>query len=569
MIEKKLRQEIAKIAKKNWQVELSDVVLVSPKELWQGDLTTNVGMKVAARWGVPASQAADIVIGELVQSKFIKKNFTKVTMAGPGFVNFFMSPQALYETVQGGLKNTASPDWRGQKVIVEYSSPNIAKPMHVGPLRSTIIGQALVNLYAALGAKVVAINYLGDWGTQFGKLLVAYDQWGSKVALKHNPIDEMLRVYVKFHEQVKKNPELEKQAQAAFYQLEKGNAKYVRQWKLFRQYSLVEFKGLYKRLRVNFNHWEGESMYQRLLKIIIKDLVTKNVATVNEDKSIVVLFNDNKTPAMLIQKSDGASLYATRDLAALKARVKKYQPRLMLYVVANQQALYFEQLFTIANKAGLAPKTNLRHIKFGLVLGAGKKKMATREGEVIKLEELLNQAADLAWRIIEKKNPQLKSNAKTKVAEAVGVGAVKYNDLSQNRLTDIVFDWKKMLSLDGNSGPYLQYTYVRMKSILRKMGKCQMLKFGVASLSDEDMELLRKLAQFKNALERAAQDNGPHLVATYLYELADTVNSYYHESPVLKAPEPARSNRLKLVKQAAETLKQGLGILGIQVVERM
>src|SRR3989338_10862759 len=414
MIEKKLRQEIAKIAKKNWQVELSDVVLVSPKELWQGDLTTNVGMKVAARWGVPASQAADIVIGELVQSKFIKKNFTKVTMAGPGFVNFFMSPQALYETVQGGLKNTASPDWRGQKVIVEYSSPNIAKPMHVGHLRSTIIGQALVNLYAALGAKVVAINYLGDWGTQFGKLLVAYDQWGSKVALKHNPIDEMLRVYVKFHEQVKKNPELEKQAQAAFYQLEKGNAKYVRQWKLFRQYSLVEFKGLYKRLRVNFNHWEGESMYQRLLKIIIKDLVTKNVATVNEDKSIVVLFNDNKTPAMLIQKSDGASLYATRDLAALKARVKKYQPRLMLYVVANQQALYFEQLFTIANKAGLAPKTNLRHIKFGLVLGAGKKKMATREGEVIKLEELLNQAADLAWRIIEKKNPQLKSNAKTK-----------------------------------------------------------------------------------------------------------------------------------------------------------
>jgi len=569
MIEKKLRQEIAKIAKKNWQVELSDVVLVSPKELWQGDLTTNVGMKVAARWGVPASQAADIVIGELVQSKFIKKNFTKVTMAGPGFVNFFMSPQALYETVQGGLKNTASPDWRGQKVIVEYSSPNIAKPMHVGHLRSTIIGQALVNLYAALGAKVVAINYLGDWGTQFGKLLVAYDQWGSKVALKHNPIDEMLRVYVKFHEQVKKNPELEKQAQAAFYQLEKGNAKYVRQWKLFRQYSLVEFKGLYKRLRVNFNHWEGESMYQRLLKIIIKDLVTKNVATVNEDKSIVVLFNDNKTPAMLIQKSDGASLYATRDLAALKARVKKYQPRLMLYVVANQQALYFEQLFTIANKAGLAPKTNLRHIKFGLVLGAGKKKMATREGEVIKLEELLNQAADLAWRIIEKKNPQLKSNAKTKVAEAVGVGAVKYNDLSQNRLTDIVFDWKKMLSLDGNSGPYLQYTYVRMKSILRKMGKCQMLKFRVASLSDEDMELLRKLAQFKNALERAAQDNGPHLVATYLYELADTVNSYYHESPVLKAPEPARSNRLKLVKQAAETLKQGLGILGIQVVERM
>ena len=205
MIEKKLRQEIAKIAKKNWQVELSDVVLVSPKELWQGDLTTNVGMKVAARWGVPASQAADIVIGELVQSKFIKKNFTKVTMAGPGFVNFFMSPQALYETVQGGLKNTASPDWRGQKVIVEYSSPNIAKPMHVGHLRSTIIGQALVNLYAALGAKVVAINYLGDWGTQFGKLLVAYDQWGSKVALKHNPIDEMLRVYVKFHEQVKKN----------------------------------------------------------------------------------------------------------------------------------------------------------------------------------------------------------------------------------------------------------------------------------------------------------------------------------------------------------------------------
>lgn len=569
MIEKKLRQEIAKIAKKNWQVELSDVVLVSPKELWQGDLTTNVALKVAARWGVPSSQVADIIIGELVQAKFIKKNFTKVNAAGPGFVNFFMAPQTIYDTVKMGLSNSTSPEWRGKKVLVEYSSPNIAKPMHVGHLRTTIIGQALVNLYQALGAKVLAVNYLGDWGTQFGKLLVAYDKWGSKVSLKHNPINEMLRVYVKFHEQAKKDPELDKQAQVAFQQLEKGNAALMGKWKLFKQYSLVEFKSLYKRLGVKFNHWEGESMYQSLLKVVIKDLVTKKVATVNEDGSIVVLFNDSKTPPMLVQKSDGASLYATRDLAALRSRVKKYRPHLMLYVVGGEQSLYFDQLLSVSKITGYAGITNIKHIKFGFIFGADGNKMATREGKIIKLEEIFNQAIDLAWRVIQKKSPQLLAHEKAKVAEAVGVGAVKYNDLSQNRLTDIIFDWKKMLSFDGNSGPYLQYTYVRLKSILRKAGKIKLLKFKVESLGDEDLDLLRKLAQFKNALERAAQENGPHLVAGYLYELANAVNSYYHESPVLKALEPVRSNRLKLVEQAAETLKLGLAILGMQVVERM
>lgn len=310
-------------------------------------------------------------------------------------------------------------------------------------------------------------------------------------------------------------------------------------------------------------------MYQRALTPIVNDLVAKKMATTNADGSVVVLFDTEPISPMLVQKSDGASLYATRDLAALKTRVKKYQPNLMLYVVANQQALYFEQLFTAAQMANYAAKTELKHVKFGLVLGEGKKKMATREGEVIKLEELLNQAADLAWRVVEKKNPQLKPAEKTRVAEAVGVGAVKYNDLSQNRLTDITFNWQKMLAFDGNSGPYLQYTYVRLKSILRKVGKRQILKFKTASLEDSDLELLRKLTQFREALGRAALENGPHLLAGYLYELANAVNSYYHESPVLKAPEPVRSTRLTLVKHAAEILKHGLGILGIETVERM
>ncbi|MFH1111853.1 MAG: arginine--tRNA ligase [Patescibacteria group bacterium] len=569
MLMKKLQQEIGKVVKEHWQLAAEDVEITSPKELWQGDFTTNVALKVAARWGVPTSQVADTLVGELVQSKFIRQYFSKVTPAGPGFVNFFLSPEALYYELSQETKSSTWPLLRGNKVVVEYSSPNIAKPMHIGHLRSTIIGQALANIYKALGAKVVSLNYLGDWGTQFGKLLVAYQKWGSKVELKKNPIDEMLRVYVYFHEQVTKQPELEKEAQIAFKKLEDGNSKLQAIWRMFKIFSLKEFNKLYKRLGIKFNHLESESMYQKALVGVLKDLIKQKIVTKNPDGSIVVMFNNEKLPPMLVQKSDGASLYATRDLAALKSRVKKYKPAQMLYVVGSEQSLYFDQLFATAKLAGYIGKTKPQHIKFGFMFGEDGKKMATREGKIVKLEELFNKSVDLAWRVVQKKNVKLSQEEKARVAEVVGVGAIKYNDLSQNRLTDIIFNWKKMLSFDGNSGPYLQYTYVRLKSILAKAGKISKTKFDAHYLEDGDVELLRKLVQYQDGLTRAAKENFPHLLANYLYELANTVNSYYHESPVLKVQEPLRSLRLDLVQKSAQILKQGLAILGIETVERM
>ncbi len=569
MLIKRLQQEIGKVAKAHWQIPVEDVEIACPKELWQGDFTTNVALKVAARWGVPTSQIADTLVGELVQNKFIRQHFAKVEPAGPGFVNFFLSSEALYEELIKQVETAIFPLYRGKKIVIEYSSPNIAKPMHIGHLRSTIIGQALVNIYRALGAKVISLNYLGDWGTQFGKLLVAYQKWGSKVNLKKNPITEMLRVYVYFHKQAIKYPELEKEAQLAFKKLEDGNPKLRAIWQMFKTFSLREFNQLYQRLGIKFNHWESESMYQRTLMAVLKDLIKQKIVTKNSDGSAVVMFDDEKLPAMLVQKSDGASLYATRDLAALRTRVNRYKPWLMLYVVGSEQSLYFDQLFATASLAGYLGKTKAQHIKFGFVFGADGKKMATREGKIIRLEELFNKAVDLAWRIVQKKNPQLSSAVKARVAEAVGMGAIKYNDLSQNRLTDIIFNWQKMLSFTGNSGPYLQYTYVRLKSILAKAGKIKKFKFNSRYLEDSDLELLRKLVQYPDALIRIAQENSPHLVANYLYDLANSVNSYYHEVPVLKAAEPLRSWRLELVKYSAEILKRGLSILGIETVEKM
>ncbi|MFH1866695.1 MAG: arginine--tRNA ligase [Patescibacteria group bacterium] len=569
MIIKTLQGEIAKIVQENWQLKPENVELTVPRELGRGDFTTNVALKVASRWGIPTSQVVDTLTSALVQNHFIKKNFTKVEAAGPGFVNFFLAPKALYKELQAISKSLSGGFWKGKKIVIEYSSPNIAKPMHVGHLRSTIIGQALVNIYRALGAKVISLVYLGDWGTQFGKLLVAYQKWGSKVQLKRNPIDELLRVYVKFHDELKKQPELEKEAQTAFKNLEEGSPKLKELWKMFRQYSLKEFNLLFKRLGVKFSHLEGESIYQRFLPKIIAELAVAKVTTQNPDGSVVILFDNEKIPPLLVKKSDGASLYATRDLAALKTRVKKYRPSEMLYVVGSEQSLYFDQLFTAAKLAGYAGKTNLQHIKFGFIFGEGGKKMATREGQIIKLEELFNKAVDLAWRVVQKKNPKLSREEKAKVAEVVGLGAVKYNDLSQNRLSDIVFNWNKMLSFEGNSGPYLQYSYVRLKSILAKAGRFRVKRFEAKNLEDSDLELLRKLIQCQDALIRAAKENGPHLLAGYLYELANTVNSYYHDSPVLKASEPLRSLRLDLVWHSTQILKQGLAILGIDTVERM
>jgi arginyl-tRNA synthetase len=572
----KLQTELLKIAQEHYQLTSQDVELTPTRDLAHGDYTTNAALRVASRWGVPPRQAAEVLLEQLKISKTVNALCSRVEVAGPGFINFWLKHSWLI----GHLSEFTNPKdravARGQRVLVDYSSPNIAKPMHIGHIRSTIIGQALVNMYQALGAKVVGVNHLGDWGTQFGKLIAAFKLWGNRAALHKQPIEEMLKLYVKFHEVAVEQPELEKNGQEEFRKLEQGDRANRALWNWFKRESLREFNALYKRLGVKFTYITGESFYEPKLKGVVNDLLKRRLAIKNADGSIVVHLESANLPPCLVQKSDGASLYVTRDLATIQYRWQRFKPTKFLYVVANQQALHFEQLFAVASQAGYVGRNaELEHIKFGLVLGEDGQKLATREGRIIKLEDVLAEAVTRAKKIVDNKNPKLSARERAHIAEVVGVGAVKYNDLSQNRHSDIAFNWDKMLSLEGNSAPYLQYTYVRLKSIMRKAGvtKPAVKKVGGEALqqvlTERDINMLRLLSRYPDAISRAVRENGPHLLAGYIYELANAVNSYYHDSPVLNAGAILRPFRLTIVSSAAAVLKEGLGILGIATVEQM
>jgi arginyl-tRNA synthetase len=572
MLSQKLQVEVAKAAHKHYQCKSSEVAVEPTRDLAHGDLMSNIALRVASKWGVPVQAAANTILADLRESRTVQNSCFKVEMAGPGFINFYVKPAVLIQQLPDLTKPAARALYRGERVIVEFSSPNIAKPMHVGHIRSTIIGAALANIFEALGAKVYRINHLGDWGTQFGKLIAAYKKWGNREQIKKAPIFEMLRLYVKFHEEMKLDPELERQGQQEFLKLEKGDRQNKALWNWFRRESLQEFNKLYKRLGVKFSHVVGESYYESMLQPIITDLLRKKIASKNDDGSVVVHLDKEGLPPCLIQKSDGGSLYATRDLAAIRYRVKRFKPSQILYVVGNEQSLHFDQVFAVARRAGYSGAASLKHVKYGLILGEDKQKLATREGKIIPLDEVLNKANEIARQVVQSKNPTLAAAVKASIAEVVGVGAVKYNDLSQNRLTDITFNWEKMLALEGNSAPYLQYSYVRLKSVLRKSGLRNRRMPSPNVLSDatsHDLQVLRTLARYPEFLRRAAAEQGPHLLAAYLYELSNQVNTFYHAVPVIKAETKLRNLRLSLVETAASVLKQGLNILGIAVVEQM
>lgn len=571
MLSQKLQLELARAAHKHYQINYDEVVVEPTRELAHGDLMSNVALKIASRWGVPVQQAAQTLIDELHQSKTINSLCSQIQVAGPGFINFVIKPEVLFRHLSEISEPKSRAILKGQRILVEFSSPNIAKPMHVGHIRSTIIGAALANIMTALGANVYRVNHLGDWGTQFGKLIAAYKHWGSREAVKKNPISELLRLYIKFHEELKQEPVLEREGQQEFLKLEQGNRQNKTLWNWFKNESMKEFNQLYQRLNVKFSHITGESFYEPMLKSVVTELLRRHIAIKNDDGSVVVHLAEQSLPPCLIQKSDGGSLYATRDLAAIRYRVKKFKPQQILYVVGNEQSLHFDQVFAVAKLAGFAGTTELKHIKYGLILGEDKQKLSTREGKIIPLNEVLDKAKELAYKVVQTKNPGLPTKVKERIAEVVGVGSVKYNDLSQNKHTDITFNWDKMLSLEGNSAPYLQYTYVRLKSVLRKADKWQK-KLSPETLNNcgaADQALLRIILRYPEFLRRAASEQGPHLLASYLYELATGVNTFYHSSPVLKAEPKIRGLRLTLVQTAANVIKDGLAVLGIEVVEQM
>ncbi len=551
--------------------------LAPPEIKTHGHLATNIAFVVAKenqQKKMSPMQAANYVKEFLVHAA-PKNLIEKIDIAAPGFINIWFTRAAIQKEF---LNISRTKNWgkvnvgKNTKVIVEYSSPNIGKPMHVGHFRSTIIGDAIANIHQFLGYKTIRWNYLGDWGVQFGKLTAAYNMWGDEKKLKTEPIKHLLELYVRFTAEAKTNPELEKKGQEEFRKLEAGDEANRKLWQNFRAEAVREFNKMYKTLGVKFELEIGESFYEKDLKKIIEYLVHEEIA-VRSEGALIIPLDDLGLPPAMIEKSDGATLYLTRDIANIIYRIKKYHPAKIIYEIGNEQELHFKQLFAIAKNDFLpeltkAKETELVHVAHGLVLGEDGKKLSTRAGKTIFMEDVIAEAIEKTSKIIAEKDRGLSAGENDKIAKVVAIGALKYNDLSQNRLSNITFDWDKMLSFEGDSGPYLQYSYARLKSILRKSKATS--KIEVKYLSTElELEIIQKLDRFPEVLERVAKEYYPNELANYLYDLAKSINHFYQVEPVLKADAPTKNARLALISTAAKILKTGLNLLGVDTLEKM
>lgn len=538
-----------------------------------GHFSTNVAMRLSGG-GNPLERAKGLAqkLTQAAPAGF----FEKVEAAAPGFVNFWLSPrtiQAEFKRISEDKSFGKSNIGKNKTVIVEYSSPNIAKTLNVGHLRNTVLGSAIANILEALGYKVVRWNYLGDWGTQFGKLIAAYKAWGDKKAVEKEPLEELQKLYVRFHEEEKLSEELAKRGQEEFKKLENGDKENIKLWEWFREESIKELKGAYEILGAKFDVWTGESFFNKELKPLARELVDKKIAERSEGALVIRLDEFNLPPA-LIEKSDGASVYFARDIANLRHRLAKYKPAKILYVIGNEQALIFEQLFAVAKKLALA-SAELVHVKYGLVLGESGKKLSTREGRTVSMKEIVEKATRLAQAIVQEKNSELTAEEKDEIAETVALGAIKYVNLKENRTTDIVFDWGRMLDLGGDSAPYIQYTYARLASILRKAkeaGASAKLNERDLALANTEPELtlMRKIFEFPNAVAAAGEMYSTSALATYAYKLAVAASRFYETTPVIKDENVSRrAIRLALVAVAMQTLSSSLALLGINVLEKI
>lgn len=487
-----------------------------------------------------------------------------------GYLNFFLNKSAymaaVLKDIEGaGGKYGASDMGKGKTVVVEFSSPNIAKPFHVGHLCSTVIGSSVEKIYRYLGYKTERLNHLGDWGTQFGKLISAYKRWGNEEDLQKEPIKELLRIYVKFHDEAEKQPQLEDEAREYFKKLEDSEPETVAMWKRFMDLSLMEFKKIYDTLGIEFDSYAGESFYSDKMDEVVKILDEKGLLEESQNARVVNLEDLNMPPCIIV-KSDGASIYATRDLAAALYRKRTYNFDKCIYVVGTPQALHFKQVFTVLKKAGFEWYKDCVHIGFGLVKFADKK-LSTRSGDVVFLEDVLNESVNKTLSVIESNNPGLEN--KEEVAQKVGIGAVVYTFLKNGRERDMVFSWEEMLDFDGESGPYVQYAYARGKSILRRAGEYSAdVDYSLLG-ADEEFQLVKLLEGFKDAVVDAADKYEPSIVNRHITTIARAYNKFYNTCPVLTAEEGVKAARLKLTEAACSVIKAGLELLGIEVVERM
>ena len=537
-------------------------LLEQPKSSDLGDIAFPAFSLAKVERKAPQAIAADIA------EKIDQSAFEKVVATGP-YVNFFLdkskiSDQVIKSVIEAGADYGQQDEGKGQNITIDLSSPNIAKPFSVGHLRSTVIGDALSNIFRKMGYNTIKINHLGDWGKQFGLLMVAYKKWGSKEAVEANPIDELLKLYVRINAEIENDPELDEEGRKWFKKLEDGDPEATELWQWFRDESLVEFNRIYKLLGVEFDSLNGEAFYNDKMDEGVQILEDKGLLKESKGASIVELDDVNLPPAM-IKKSDGATLYITRDIATAMYRARTYNFVKNIYAVGQEQSNHFRQLKAVLKKMGFDWSDDMVHVDFGLVT-KNRQKLSTRKGNIILLEPTLQEAISRAKAQIEEKNPELEN--KEEVARAVGVGAVKFYDLKTDRRNGYDFDLEAMVSFEGETGPYVQYAYARIQSILRKANFTPSTD-ATYSLSDpESWEIIKLLQDFSRVVKRATENYDPSLIAKYAINLAQAFNKYYAHTRILDE-SPERESRLALSYSTAVVLKEALRLLGVDAPEKM
>ena len=505
------------------------------------------------------------IIAQEVAEKIKKTDFVSKTAAMGPYVNFFIDRTMFVSEMlkQVSVDNYGSSEIGcGKTICIDYSSPNVAKNFHVGHLRTTLIGNSIYRIYKKLGYRVERINHLGDWGTQFGKLIVAYKKWGSKEAVEQNGISELMKIYVKFHEEAEKDDTLNDEARAWFVKMEQGDEEALSVWEWF------EYKRIYELLDIDFDSYAGESFYRDKTSAVVDELKKKGMLKESEGAFIVDLEKYDMTPC-LIMKKDGSSIYATRDLAAIFYRKKTYDFEKCIYVTGMEQKLHFAQVFKVVELMGYEwAKTDLIHVPYGLVSLEGGK-LSTRSGNIIYAEDILRESVSKIKEVINDKNPDLQD--KEEVAKMVGIGAIIFNDLYNQRIKDVTFSWDKIHSFDGETGPYVQYTYARAASVLRKTGITDVPEeIDSSLLTDEaSVSLLKELIRFPEVVETAAERLEPSVVARFVMSVAQAFNHFYHENQCNVEDEKLKRARVKLVIIAKKAIKDGLDLLGMKCPEQM
>jgi arginyl-tRNA synthetase len=553
-----------------------------------GDYQTNAALVVGKQRGENPRKLAEKIVGQLKVGDLCE---TPV-IAGPGFINFTLQPGAVAEKTARiladerlGVLETKSP----RRIVIDFGSPNVAKPMHVGHIRSTVLGDALARIATFLGHEVIRDNHIGDWGTQFGMVIYGWKNLLDQRALQQHPLAEIVRIYKETNALATSDPQIREACRQELVKLQAGDKENIDIWNECVALSMQDFEHVYELLDIHYDIQCGESFYNDRLPGIVERLLKSGIAEISED-AVVVFFRDIPELAdkpCIIRKRDGGFNYATTDIATVDYRLDDLKADSVWYVVGAPQTLHFKQIFEIARRQGY--QADLRHITFGSILGEDRKLMKTRSGENVPLRGLLEEACKRARKIIDEKNPDLSEAEKIDVAQTIGIGAVKYADLSQYRMTDYVFSWEKMLSLQGNTAPYLQNAYVRIRSIFRKAGespvatpvrrikqKAKNEETGHRSVATKliltnpaEINLAKRLCQFAEIVPQVLNDFRPNILANYLFEVANSFHTFYEACPVLKSDEPARSSRLALCDLTAQVLYRGLDLLGIKVPEKM